>query len=96
MNTSKDSDMKDAEQLVHDKQLVLARNQYLSIYKSRGLFEAGYNAALLYEAMEQYDSAMKLMKEVYLASGDSRAKAKIADIQYEMDSAERLRTQQKK
>ena len=96
MLKSKDSDMKDAEQLVHDKQLVLARNQYLSIYKSRGLFEAGYNAALLYEAMEQYDSAMKLMKEVYLASGDSRAKAKIADIQYEMDSAERLRTQQKK
>ena len=79
----KGSDMKEADKLAHSGQLVPARNKFLSIYRSEHTFEAGYNAALLYEAMEMYDEALSLMTNVWQNSGDSRAKEKMKELQKE-------------
>ncbi|MCR5623489.1 MAG: hypothetical protein K6G18_16745 [Treponema sp.] len=90
---AKGSDMKEANKLAHNGKLVPARNKFLSIYRSEHLFEAGYNAALLYEAMELYDEALALMQDVWQSSGDSRAKEKIRDLQKERQAAQRLQLQ---
>ncbi len=90
---AKGADMKEAAKLADKHQLVAARNRFLSIYRSQQLFEAGYNAALLYEAMEMYDEALSLMQDVWQSSGDSRAKEKIRDLQKERQSAQRLQLQ---
>ena len=93
---SKDKDMKAAEKLAHKGQLVSARKEYQYIYKKDQLFEAGYNAALLYEAMEEYEAALELMQKVWKDSGDTRAKEKIRELEKEVEAAERLRNQKKK
>ncbi len=85
--------MKEADKLAHNGKLVPARNKFLSIYRSEQLFEAGYNAVLLYEAMEMYDEALALMQDVWQSSGDSRAKEKIRDLQKERQAAQRLQLQ---
>jgi curli biogenesis system outer membrane secretion channel CsgG len=89
----KGSDMKAADKLANSGSLVPARNKFLAIYNSNGTFEAGYNAALLYEAMEEYDEALNLMNRVWRETGDSRAKQKIKDLENELESARRLRNQ---
>ena len=95
MLKSKDTGMKEAEKFAKNGQIVTARKMYLSIYRYNQLFEAGYNAALLYEAMDEYENALDLMTEVYRESGDSRAKEKITEIQNEIVAADRLRAQKK-
>lgn len=85
--------MKEAEKLAGKGSLVAARNQFLSIYRKEGTFEAGYNAALLYEAMEEYDEALTLMNKVWKSSGDSRAKEKIRELEDEIEAARRLKAQ---
>lgn len=89
----KSKEMKEAEKLAGKGQLAPARNRFLSIYRSQQLFEAGYNAALLYEAMEMYDEALRLMTDVWQTSGDSRAKEKMRELQKEKDAAARLQKQ---
>ena len=88
--------MKEAEKLAGKGSLVAARNQFLSIYRKEGTFEAGYNAALLYEAMEEYDEALTLMNKVWKSSGDSRIKEKIRELEDEIEAARRLQAQKNK
>lgn len=90
---AKGKDMKEADKLAGKGQLVQARNSFLSIYNSTGLFEAGYNAALLYEAVDEYDEALRLMNRVWKNSGDSRAKEKMRELEKEVESAHRLQLQ---
>ncbi len=85
--------MKEADKLAGKGNLVAARGKFLSIYKQEGTFEAGYNAALLYEAMEEYDEALSLMNKVWKNSGDSRAKDKIRELEDEIEAARRLKAQ---
>ena len=92
----KGKDMKEADKLAGKGSLVPARNRFLSIYRETGLFEAGYNAALLYEAVDEYDSALKLMNDVWKNSGDSRAKEKLKELEQEAEAARRLQAQKNK
>ncbi len=89
----KGKDMKEADKLAGKGSLVAARNKFLAIYRQEGTFEAGYNAALLYEAMEEYEEALSLMNKVWKNSGDSRAKEKIRGLEKEMEAARRLQAQ---
>lgn len=89
----KSKEMKEADKLAGKGNLVAARNKFLSLYKQEGIFEAGYNAALLYEAMEEYDEALSLMNKVWKSSGDSRAKEKIRELEDEIEAARRLQAQ---
>ena len=46
--------------------------------------EAGYNAAIIQEALGNLSKAEKMMTEVYNANPDSRVAKGLADIQYEI------------
>ena len=90
----KDSAMKEAEKLAKKGQLGMAKNKYLSLYNSKDYFEAGYNAALLLQAMEEYEDAKEVMTKVYKRFGDQRAKTALKDIENDIKSAKRLKEQQ--
>ncbi len=92
----KDSAMKEAEKIAKKGQLGLAKNKYLSLYNSKDYFEAGYNAALLLQAMEEYEDAKTVMSNVYKRFGDKRAKTALKDIENDIESANRLKNQLKK
>ena len=92
----KDSAMKEAEKIAKKGQLGLAKNKYLSLYNTKDYFEAGYNAALLLQAMEEYEDAKAVMTNVYNRFGDKRAKTALKDIENDLESAKRLKNQQKK
>ena len=91
----KDSAMKEAEKIAKKGQLGLAKNKYLSLYNSKDYFEAGYNAALLLQAMEEYEDARAVMSNVYKRFGDKRAKTALKDIENDIESANRLKNQLK-
>ena len=88
--------MKEAEKIAKKGQLGLAKNKYLSLYNTKDYFEAGYNAALLLQAMEEYEDAKAVMTNVYKRFGDKRAKTALKDIENDLESAKRLKNQQKK
>lgn len=85
--------MKEADKLAKKGQLAAAESRFYAIYRNNGLFEAGYNAALLLQAMERYDEARALMSDVYRESGDKRAKEALKKIEAEIWDRERLEQQ---
>jgi hypothetical protein len=66
----------------------------LEVYETTGMFEAGYNAAMLLVVLEKYDDAKILMTELYSQTGNQKAKTAIKDIQYEIKSREKYLQQQ--
>ena len=88
-----DSEMKDAEKLAKKKNLKLAYNEYYSIYKTKGYYQAAYNAGLMAQAMGDYDQALKLFNTAYKESGDSTINSAIKQVKSEIHSAERLHEQ---
>ncbi|WP_022931619.1 hypothetical protein [Treponema bryantii] len=85
--------MKAADELAENAMLAKASDEFQKIYKETGLVEAGYNAAILQEAMGNLSKAEKMMTEVYNANPDSRVGKGLADIQYEINQANRLKKQ---
>lgn len=85
--------MKAADELAANSMLAKASDEFQKIYEETGLVEAGYNAAILQEAMGNLSKAEKMMTEVYNANPDSRVGKGLADIQYEINQANRLKKQ---
>ena len=85
--------MKAAEELAESSMLAKASDEFQQIYEDTGLVEAGYNAAILQEALCNFTKAEKMMIEVYNANPDSRVAKGLADIQYEISQANRLKKQ---
>ena len=85
--------MKAAEELAESSMLAKASDEFQQIYEDTGLVEAGYNAAILQEALGNFTKAEKMMIEVYNANPDSRVAKGLADIQYEISQANRLKKQ---
>ena len=85
--------MKAADELAKNSMLEKSCNSFLTIYEETGLVEAGYNAAILQEAMGNLSEAEALMTKVYNANPDSRVAKGLADIQYEIRQAEKLKKQ---
>lgn len=92
----KDDGMKQAAKIADKGQILTAAKKYKAIYDANGYFEAGYNAALLYEANGDYETALKIANELYSSTGDSRAKSLSKDIKSEINSKARLQKQRKK
>lgn len=88
-----DDEMKAADKIAKKGQLATAESKFLSIYNRRGIFEAGYNAAILLQAMERYEEARSLMSDVYYDSGDKRAKEAVQAIEAEIRAKQRLNDQ---
>ncbi|MGM0432075.1 MAG: DUF6340 family protein, partial [Spirochaetota bacterium] len=62
-----------AEKLIKSSQYKKALDLYLELWYDSEILAAGYNAAILYEVMGQYDSALSLMKEVHDTTGNPDA-----------------------
>ena len=85
--------MKAADELADNSQLARASEEFSAIYEETGLVEAGYNAAILQEALGNFSEAEKMMTEVYNANPDSRVAKGLEDIKYEIRQANRLKNQ---
>lgn len=87
---SKNPEMKSADKLAKDYHIEESYKQFRRIYNETGLFEAGYNAAILQEALGNLSTAEKEMSELYNSTNDSRAYTALQDIRYEIKQAKRL------
>ena len=85
--------MKAADKLADNSQLAKASEEFSKIYKETALVEAGYNAAILQEALGNLTEAEKMMSDLYDKTKDSRVAKGLSDIQYEINQANRLQKQ---
>ena len=89
--------MKAADELADDNQLKKATAQnFRKFYEETDLVEAGYNAAILQEAMGNLSLAEEMMMDVYNHYPDQRVSKGLSDIRYEISQANRLQKQIKK
>ena len=87
--------MKYANELAKKERYTNAYNEFIEVYETTKLFEAGYNAAMLLVVLGKYDDAKILMKELYTETGSQKARNALKDIQYEITSRDKYLEQQK-
>ena len=85
--------MKAADELAENNQIKTASQEFQKIYEESGLVEAGYNAAILQEALGNLSLAESMMEAVYLENPDSRVAKGLSDIRSEINMANRLKNQ---
>lgn len=85
--------MKVASQIAKDGNYTQAHAIFMEIYQRDRIFEAGYNAALLYEVMGQLDEAALLMSQIYFNTNNPKAQKALKDIQQEIRYREQLQRQ---
>jgi hypothetical protein len=90
---TKDPAMEVADSLVKDGFIQRAYDQYIKIYETTGNFAAGYNAALLVQALGDLEEARRQMSALADATLDSRALRALSDIEREIESSKRLQEQ---
>ena len=89
----KDEDMKYADEVVKAGSVEYAKDLFMDLYVKRGYMEAGYNAAILLEALGDLEGARDLMQEVFDIFKDTRALKAVEDINAEIESANKLQYQ---
>lgn len=85
--------MKAADELAENNQINNASAEFQKIYEETGIVEAGYNAAILQEALGNLSIAETMMEKVYLQNPDSRVAKGLSDIRNEINMANRLKNQ---
>ena len=90
---SKDPDMKIADEMVKNDLWEEGYNKYKKIYENTGLFEAGYNASMILEALGRYQEAKAIMTELVDTTGNKKAIRALSDINSEIYSEKRLKEQ---
>ncbi len=90
---TKDAHMKDANKLADKGYYEAARKMFLDCYMERGYFEAGYNAAILYETQGMYEQAKNLMTELAEKYRNPKAYSALSDINLEIKKQEKLKNQ---
>lgn len=90
---TKSEAMKEANKLAKDGYISLAQEKYMNIFLETGLYEAGFNAAVLYQAMGNLDDAELLMTRLYKETGSTEVADALADIKKEKAYAEKLQEQ---
>lgn len=90
---SKDPRMEEANKLAKNGSIEQSREMFDSVYKSTGLFEAGYNAAAILEAQGKYEEARTLAEELVQKTGHKKAIRLRDDINYEINMSEKLKRQ---
>lgn len=89
----KSEQMKMAKGFAKNGMIEMAQEKYQEVYENTGMFQAGYNSAILLEVMGYLDDAEELMLEVYKKTGEMKAYKALTDIQNEIESANRLQNQ---
>lgn len=90
---NKNPEMKNADEAAKAGNVEYAESLFEDIYVRYGYMEAGYNAAILLEAMGNLEGARDLMQEVYDIFKDQRAAKALKDIDSEIESAKKLEHQ---
>ena len=85
--------MKAADALAKECRLSDSQKAFSQIYEESGLLEAGYNAAILQEAMGNLSLAEEMMTALYNRYPESRVSKGLEDIRYEIDQAAKLNRQ---
>ena len=85
--------MKYADEVVKAGSVEYGKDLFMDLYVKRGYMEAGYNAALLLEALGDLEGARDLMQEVFDIFKDTRALKAVEDIKAEIESANKLQYQ---
>ncbi len=85
--------MKAADDMANNSMLEKASAEFTKIYEESNLVEAGYNAAVLQEALGNLSLAERMMEELYLKNPDNRVAKGLEDIRYEIRQANRLKKQ---
>lgn len=86
-------DMKNADLFAKDGELKTAYEIFLVVYREDGIFESGYNAAALLEAMQRFDEAKTLAEELAEKYGTRKVQRLLDDINYEIEMAEKFELQ---
>lgn len=81
---SKNPMMEEADKLAKDGKLKESFNKFYSIYNQTGLFEAGYNAAMILMVLGDFEKAEALMNRVYFETGNEKASKGLSDIMNEI------------
>lgn len=81
-NKPKVKSLEDAYKFVDDNNYKPALDMFVAEYRRSGHVASGYNAAVLYYALGQYDEAFSLALDVYETSGNSNA----LDLYYRLKS----------
>ena len=94
---TKDPEIKEALDTAHKltKQRLypLAQSAFMNMYQQQGIFEAGYNAALLLEVTGQLKEAEVLMHQLFVTTNNKKAEKALQEIQKEIRYAQRLKYQ---
>lgn len=90
---SKMPSIKAADELARDGYLRESYEAFLEIYRDTNMLVAGYNAAMLLEALGSLEEAEALIKEVYVLYPESAVLDGLYDIQSEIRQAQRLHDQ---
>ena len=90
---SKNPDFKTAETLAKNGMVKEAQDKFLNIYNETQNYEAAYNAAILMQAAGDLDNAYNFMKEISTLTGDKQSINALRDIQFEINSAKKLKAQ---
>lgn len=91
--SSKHKTMAYANDLAKDGFIDKSYEKFMEIYQSEGIFEAGYNAAMLLEAQAEYEEAYAIMTELSEKYDDKKIISALKDIEAEMSSLDRLNQQ---
>ena len=86
--------MKIADNLANRGYIDQAQQKFEQIYYEDGNFAAGYNSALLLEALGRLDEAKQQMEELVSLTGDRKAINALKNIEYEIHQQERLQEQE--
>lgn len=86
-------DMDTAHKLTKQGLYPLAQSAFMNMYQQQGIFEAGYNAALLLEVTGQLNEAEELMGQLFVATNNPKAEKALKEIQKEIRYAQRLQYQ---
>lgn len=90
---TKNPDFKYADKLAKDGYVKESYEAFTNLYKATEMMEAGYNAAILLEAMGNLTEAEELMMKLYKKFPVQEVKAGLYDIQNEIKQAKKLKTQ---
>ena len=90
---SRDVRMRLAKEYVRLEELGQALELYELVYDEQGIFEAGYNAALIYQARGELYTARERMSGLFDVTGDRRASRALSNLEYEIAQSERLSRQ---
>ncbi|MCR4954112.1 MAG: hypothetical protein K6A43_08555 [Treponema sp.] len=91
--SNSNSAMKTANTMVKSGLIYEGGSEYYKTYQQENIFEAGYNAALLLEALGKYDSSESLMEEVAARSKDKKAFKALFDIRKEKELNQQFQNQ---